>query len=102
MPCDSDPQPGPGAPIITSISPTSGSQGTTVSLFGENFIEFAEQLQVVFADFSVDCRFAPMSGELISDNQIDVVVPDNIIGSGFIYLQIDGNTISASPRFNFV
>ncbi len=98
QPCDPDPQTWPGLPQITAISPTSGPPGTVVTLSGVNFNQIDTRFRAAYANYANSCEHSTMDGDIISDSEMQVVIPDGASLSGYIYLEAEGLTVTRTPQ----
>ena len=96
-PCQHDPEPFDTLPRVTAISPTHGAPGATVKIRGARFNRIDAKYDVAFGDFTAGCGYATLQGTVISDAEIEVVIPEDATLSGFIYLLADGLTVARSP-----
>lgn len=96
-PCNPAPQDILGIPTIRSIEPTSGPPGTTVTITGTGFDQIDARFEVAYGDFALTCDHGTMNGQVLSDTQIEVIVPEQANLPGYIYLLMDGLTVSRSP-----
>lgn len=98
LPCDPSPDPIVGAPRITSISPTSGPPGTVVTITGTGFLQIDERYEAAYGDFAKGCDYGTMDGAVLSDTEIEVIVPEQASLPGFVYLLADGLTVARSAQ----
>jgi hypothetical protein len=100
VPCAHDPEVFQGLPRITSISPTRGAPGTTVTLRGAHFSRIDDTFEVVYADFSQSCEYASLQGSVVSDTELEVIIPEDATLSGYLYITAEGLTVArANTRF---
>lgn len=96
--CNPSPEPLVGLPSITSIEPTSGPAGTTVTVRGTGFDAIDDRYEAAYGDFSLTCQHGTLEGTVVSDTEIEVVISEQANLPGFIYLVADGLTVARSPQ----
>jgi len=84
------------APVVTGLSATTGTAGTTVTVTGQNFSGAAGNLSVYFGST------AATNVTVVSDTEVTAVVPS---GSGTVNVTVrsgvsETDTISSSPNAN--
>lgn len=98
-PCDHDPEPNSALPQLTSISPSHGEPGTTVTLRGKGFNRLDPTIHnIAYGDFSQGCDFATLGGDVVNDTEMQVTIPSDATLSGYLYLQANDLTVSRAPQ----
>lgn len=97
-PCNPSPEPLVGAPQITSFEPAGGPAGTTITVRGTNFLQIDERFEAAYGDFSITCDHGTMDGTVVSDTEIELIIPEQAKLPGYVYLLMDGLTVTKSPR----
>ncbi len=102
-PCDHDPIAEDHHPQITSFTPVTGRPGTVIKIRGQNLDQIIgdSRYQLAYGDVSSDCDYGSMDWQVENSRLITAVIPQDATLSGFLYLTVDGLTLSRAPdRFD--